>query len=297
MNLLCGITTVLPAANYREIGNISPKLIVTQIKKWKVTRMSGSYTFHHKLAKYLEEQNQTINSVSDIALGGTPVNSVFCDRMGKAYPNAKCLMTYGSTEVAPISFCPLENIVNVRGSFVGIPCRELNVKIVNLAPNYQGDVDSYSLPPGEIGEVIIQGPHVVKEYVHNPIATLASKVKDTQNKIWHRTGDSGYFDPQGNLILVGRLSDTIYIDDKKVYPLLIEGQVDEIPNIKRSALIQNKKGVFLCYDSDIKVNELLITKILSHNDLSDVSILNIPKIPLDDRHNSKINRIKLKGMV
>ncbi len=305
LNLFKGITTILPAAKYNAIGDISPKVIASQIRKWKVTRMSGSYTFNQKLVDYLVKKNETIPTIKNIVLGGTPVTKEFCEKLEQAYPNSRNVMTYGSTEVAPISFCDLRELIeqNCAGSFVGKPCESLTVSIVSLPKDisivfdHQED-EKFKVSQGELGEVIIKGPHVVQSYIENPNADKENKIPTPNGEIWHRTGDTGYFDTEGNLILTGRLNDLVNYNKKVLQTLLIESKIDSVNHVQRSALINKGKEAFLVLQLS---NSTIISKelevLLKELGLEEIEIKYVKSIPLDDRHNSKINRIKLKKMV
>jgi acyl-CoA synthetase (AMP-forming)/AMP-acid ligase II len=75
------------------------------------------------------------------------------------------------------------------------------------------------LAAGERGEVVIQGPNVIKGYENNPEANAASFTDG-----WFRTGDQGFLDPQGYLTLVGRLKELINRGGEKISPR----EIDEV---------------------------------------------------------------------
>ena len=75
------------------------------------------------------------------------------------------------------------------------------------------------LSGGERGEVVIQGPNVVREYENNPEANAKSFTKG-----WFRTGDQGYLDENGYLVLTGRLKELINRGGEKISPR----EIDEV---------------------------------------------------------------------
>lgn len=305
LNTMCGITTVLPAANFGEIGNISPELIVKQMRDKNITRSSGSYTFFNKVSTYLVEKGETIDTLKNFVIGGTPVTKEFIEKVKKAFPNAESNMTYGSTEVAPISFCPLEDLLLTKeaGSFVGKPCHNLNVKIVNFE---NCDISEQSLlenecSTGSVGEVVIKGSHVVTKYIDNPKAEKENKIASNDGLVWHRTGDAGYFDKEGNLILIGRVTDGILQNGQIIYPFTIEHTVDEQDNVDRSALVEKNGIIYLAVKTisnhrDKSVDNK-ITNVLKSKNLKSVRVKYVDSIPMDDRHNSKIDRLKLRSQL
>src|SRR5271155_3004406 len=81
------------------------------------------------------------------------------------------------------------------------------------------DVKGNHLPQGERGEVVIQGPNVVDGYENNPEANAASFTQG-----WFRTGDQGYLDADGYLVLTGRIKELINRGGEKIAPR----EIDEV---------------------------------------------------------------------
>ena len=123
---------------------------------------------------------------------------------------APVLEAYGMTE-ASHQMCsnPLPP-KDRKGGSVG-PGTGIKVGIMDAAGNL--------LAGGERGEVVIQGPNVVKEYENNPEATAKSFTNG-----WFRTGDQGYLDKDGYLVLTGRIKELINRGGEKVAPR----EIDEV---------------------------------------------------------------------
>jgi acyl-CoA synthetase (AMP-forming)/AMP-acid ligase II len=81
------------------------------------------------------------------------------------------------------------------------------------------DKEGRHLPQGEQGEVVIQGPNVIRSYENNPEANASSFVDG-----WFRTGDQGYLDPDGYLHLVARIKELINRGGEKISPR----EIDEV---------------------------------------------------------------------
>jgi acyl-CoA synthetase (AMP-forming)/AMP-acid ligase II len=304
MNLLYGVTTVLPAIDFRNVGDVNPSVIVEQMKKWKVTRTCGAFTFNSKIINYLKSNDEKIPTLKNMVLGGTPVTKSFCKKLENVYPNAECNIVYGSTEVAPISYINVNELLdsNGKGCLVGHAFDEVQIAVVDL-PEVIEEFDEreefpYVCLEDQCGEVIVKAPHVVQSYINDQKGTSANKIKSLDGEVWHRTGDTGYLDDDNRLWLVGRTSDIITTQDGIIHPYPIEMKLDELVTIRRSALVEvnNRKVLAVeCDNLDSVYQEML--KTLKSLGLSDVIIKCINKIPLDDRHNSKIDRIKLKTLV
>ena len=123
---------------------------------------------------------------------------------------APVLEAYGMTEAAhQMASNPLPPAARKPGS-VG---RGTDVQISIM------DAEGRHLPTGERGEVVIQGPNVIRGYENNPEANATSFVDG-----WFRTGDQGFLDANGYLTLTGRLKELINRGGEKISPR----EIDEV---------------------------------------------------------------------
>ena len=123
---------------------------------------------------------------------------------------APVLEAYGMTEAAhQMASNPLPPIERKPGS-VG-PGTDVRISIM--------DKDGRHLTQGEPGEVVIQGPNVIRGYENNPEANASSFVDG-----WFRTGDQGYLDADGYLHLVARIKELINRGGEKISPR----EIDEV---------------------------------------------------------------------
>ncbi|CAI1929337.1 hypothetical protein SEUBUCD646_0D04280 [Saccharomyces eubayanus] len=84
------------------------------------------------------------------------------------------------------------------------------------------------LPPGKVGEVSIRGENVTLGYANNP---KANKENFTKRENYFRTGDQGYFDPEGFLVLTGRIKELINRGGEKISPIELDGIMLSHPKI------------------------------------------------------------------
>ncbi|MFQ5409555.1 MAG: long-chain fatty acid--CoA ligase [Anaerolineales bacterium] len=106
----------------------------------------------------------------------------------------------------------------------GLPMFHTDIRVV--------DEEGGDTPPGEVGEIIIRGPHVMREYWNNPAAT-AETVRDG----WLLTGDLGKVDEEGYLYIVERKKDMIISGGENIYPAEIEGVLAAMEQIAEAAVI------------------------------------------------------------
>jgi acyl-CoA synthetase (AMP-forming)/AMP-acid ligase II len=94
------------------------------------------------------------------------------------------------------------------------------------------DDDGNELPPGEIGEIIIKGPNVMKGYWRDPEQT-ADRIRDG----WLYSNDMGYFDEDGYLYIVDRKQFMIITGGENVYPKEVEDVLYQHPAISEAAVV------------------------------------------------------------
>ena len=152
-------------------------------------------------------------------------------------------------------------------------------------------------PAGEVGEVLVSGEHVLDSYYNNEAANAALKIPRPQGGVWHRTGDCGYLDESGQLVLTGRLGDRLYWNGLwlDVYP--IERRLDRVPGIQRSALIQVRQHHYAFLEApnaDRNTLHKQIIDALTDMTCPPLTLIYLDAMPVDGRHNSKIDRPLLR---
>lgn len=302
-NMACGITTILPAMNLQQPSSVNATEIVGQIRRHAVTRMSGSPAYLLKVFKYLKESQMKLPQIRSLIAGGATVPRELCELVEEHLPNSKNYVVYGSTEVEPISFTSMKEILNSpsMGFLVGNPLPELQVRIVNDLSPHLKEFSKYGpdlYRTNEVGEVIVTGPHVVKRYLNNKKANFETKLQDPEGNIWHRTGDLAYHDEQGRIVLVGRLKDQVQSQLGPVANYLIEQRLESIPGVLRAGVLNSKKGpiTFIQASENTIASETSskVRDVLEQFYLKNSPVQWIEKMPVDHRHNWKINRELLK---
>lgn len=130
---------------------------------------------------------------------------------------------YGLSEASPVvSFNPVHG-VRKPGS-VGVPVPDVEVKIF--------DDEDHELPPGEVGEIVVRGPNVMRGYYNQPDETAVALRNG-----WLHTGDMGKTDTDGYLYIVDRRKEMLLVRGMNVYPREIEEVLYQFPKIREVAVI------------------------------------------------------------
>ncbi len=155
--------------------------------------------------------------------GGMAVQNVVSKNWEKV-TGQPILQAYGLTETSPAAIINPINFEEFTGS-IGLPISSTEVMIC--------DDDGTQLPIGDLGEICIKGPQVMKGYWEKPDET--KKVLSSDG--WLKTGDMGRMDQDGFIFIEDRKKDMILVSGFNVYPNEIEGVVAEMDDVLEVAAI------------------------------------------------------------
>lgn len=306
-NLGLGVTSVLPLFNPARPVAFNPDRIVDQITNLNITTTIGSPAFYEKLADHLLTNNIKL-SINKVYTGGAPVFPPLAEKLLRAFPGSDLEILYGCTEAEPISATKAENLLDLP-PFSGLPLGrkidEIEVEIVKPLKTCENtkhpDLNSTKVLGAEnSGEIIISGPHVLKEYIGNPESYSDTKIH-RKDKTWHRTGDLGHIDSNGTIYFFGKVKNSLTISGSCIYPLPYEKELINLSGIAFASVIQINEAVYAVIEPDkatLTPKAEIIQKAKSViKDLVPVKIVTLKKIPRDPRHHSKVNYSKLKKIL
>ncbi len=309
-NLASGMTSLIPQADLRFPGAINPAPIVRQIKKYQIHSTAASPAFLEKIADYCWQKNMCLTSWQKVFAGGAPVFPRLLEKLQRIAPNAEIVAVYGSTEAEPIAEIDYSQIT-ARDNFLmrqgyglltGKPVPEIELRIVRdqwgstISSLTQAEFEAMNLSNNEIGEIVVSGDHVLSGYLHGR-GDQETKFS-IAGKIWHRTGDAGYFDKAGQLWLMGRCAAKIIDARGTLYPFAVECAALAYPNVKRAALMEQQAKRCLILEKNDESEKIVIEEIekkLRWAGLDEIRV--IGKIPVDKRHNAKVDYPALKELI
>jgi len=308
-NLAAGMTSLIPDFDPRHPEAINPQTMLAELNKHRITSTVGSPVFYQKLANYCLAHAVKPQTLKRIFLGGAPVFPRLAKQLVQAFPETAVEIVYGSTEAEPISSILAQDLLKTEtsnGLLVGTPSESIALRIVQPT---EGAIPACSraeafeqlcLPNGEVGEICVSGKHVLTHYFNSEEAQKLNKIEVAGTTIWHRTGDAGYLDAQGQLFLMGRLKQKLVVAGVDYYLFPIENSLLELPAIELGTLIQVEETVVLVVElkKGVNLNQATLKQAIDEQlKLPQYELRIIPKIPRDPRHHSKIDYDKLKNLI
>ena len=205
------------------------------------------------------------------------------------------------TEVLPVADITLEVIEAAQsgaGVCVGTPVAGVEVAIDPLdnlgRPRHEPGASA-----GVTGEVCIRAPHVKDRYDRLWVTQHAS----AQPPGWHRSGDVGHLDGEGRLWIEGRLFHVIVGPEGPITPVGIEHAAGAIESIALAAAVgvgpkgtQQVVVVVVPHDPPRRpglAGDSLADEVRAAVDVDVAAVLAVPSLPVDRRHNSKIDRTRV----
>ena len=212
-----GTLVLLPSFHVEEVAKA--------IEKMKVTTFSGAPAMYIAINSKPNAKDFHLRSVRACMSGGSAlppaVRRKFMELTG-----GNLVEGYGLSETSPVTHVnPLVGGVVKDGS-IGPPFCETEAKIVDTENRYR------TLSAGEVGELAVKGPQVMKGY-WNQKAETEAVLEDG----WFLTGDIAKMDEDGYFYIVDRKKDMINVGGFKVYPREVEDVLFEHPGIKEAGVV------------------------------------------------------------
>jgi acyl-CoA synthetase (AMP-forming)/AMP-acid ligase II len=307
-SLAAGATALIPPGNPAKPEAIHPGRIVRAMTKRHVGTAIASPVFFEKIAGYLCAHRGG-TGLRRIFLGGAPVYAPLAKRLCSVFPETDIEIVYGSTEAEPISFVNARELTGrtpahrLPGLLAGKPCRATAVRILKILDgpitcSSEADFDSMTLSQGKIGEICVSGKHVLKEYLNCPEAQAENKIR-TGETVWHRTGDAGYVDANGDLYLMGRTKSRFTWHEKEFFPFGAEQALLEIDAIACGTVmaLDNQVVCVIEVRTGMNVRDAQVLSCCGNAGYECVESIRRMTIPRDPRHHSKIDYGELKRRI
>ncbi len=314
-----GMASIVPAINASKPITANPQRLVAAIKDYQCTNMFVSPALVERLAndQSIKQHDTRLSSINRVISAGAPARHDSLARFHKLLSlTAKLFPSYGATEALPVARIDCQELMDTReltdigsGICVGYPIDGLSVDVIGTTdqaiPYWS---DSLPLKVGKIGEIVVRGRVVSRQYHSLSTSDRLSKIK-SDDGFYHRMGDLGYFDEMGRLWMCGRKKHRVETQQGVLYSIPCERIFDTHPQVKRTALV----GVPCSYDSrycdpvlcvelagkfGISLRNKIKSDLLALGRRYEMTkaitlVLFHPSFPVDVRHNAKIFREQL----
>lgn len=307
-NLAAGMTTVIPDVDLRRPGAVDAARVFAQIERRGVTRITASPAFFERLIEHGRAQRRTLPGLCKLYTGGAPVFPRLLEALRVLAPSAQVVAVYGSTEAEPIAHCDaaqmtpgdLAAMQAGRGLLAGEVVAAVQLGVVRdrwgqprrdlTAAEFAAEL----LPAGEPGEIVVAGDHVLKGYLGG-VGDEETKFR-VEGEVWHRTGDAGRLDETGRLWLLGRCAARLDSTDSPLYPFGLECVAMTFPAVRRAAALLHQGRRLLVVEADD--DSTLVRRLQAATSWAQIDeVVTLARIPVDKRHNAKIDYPKLKELL
>jgi acyl-coenzyme A synthetase/AMP-(fatty) acid ligase/pimeloyl-ACP methyl ester carboxylesterase len=300
-----GIPSVVPDMNVTAPGSLTATALAGAAAAVEATLVFASPAALVNVMATVAELTPSLRSafqrVRLLMSAGAPIPAALLRRVSELVPNAELHTPYGMTEVLPvadISLGEIEQAGTGNGVCVGVPVAGVNVAIASL--DRAGKASGELTTDAEVvGEVCIRAPHGKDEYDK----LWATQASSSLPNGWHRSGDVGHLDDQGRLWIEGRMIHTIISPHGVVTPVGIEHAVESVAGIAQAAAVgvgpagTQQIVVVAVTEQQVRTPRLapleLADQVRAVVDIDVAAVLVVPAVPVDKRHNSKIDRTEI----
>ena len=210
-------------------GRFNADTFFDRIEQSRATYFSAVPTIYTMLCGLPPSVKPDTSSVRFAVCGAAPASVELLEEFESRY-GIPIIEGYGLSEGSCASTVnPLSG--KRKAGTVGLPLPGQTIRLVDASGN--------PVPDGEAGEVVIQGPNVMRGYLNRPEETAKTIVDG-----WLHTGDVGRFDEDGYLVLVDRAKDMIIRGGENIYPREIEAVVHGLPQIAEAAVVGRAHPIY-----------------------------------------------------
>ncbi|MCZ7551358.1 MAG: long-chain fatty acid--CoA ligase [Anaerolineales bacterium] len=196
------------------------KDVLDSIQKYKATVYPGVPTMYNAINNHPDVQAHKYNlsTIKACISGSAPLMRETKEKF-EALTGGKLVEGYGMSETPTATHCNPLFGKNPPGS-IGLPLPDIDCRIISL------DDEVTVLPPGEVGELTVRGPNIMKGYYNMPT--------ETQNALrdgWLYTGDIARMDEEGFFYIVDRKKELIKPGGYQVWPREVEEVIAQNPKV------------------------------------------------------------------
>ena len=202
----------------------NPEQALALIERERVTSFGGVPAMVWQVLESPAFNKYDLSSVNSVRYGGAPASPALVTRIRAAFPHVIPRNGYGLTEISCLLSTNSNQFYLAKPDSVGVPIAVCDIKVVAESGK--------ELPTGEVGELWVKGPNVIKGYWNNPQATAAA-ITDG----WLHTGDLARLDEEGFIYIVDRAKDMVIRGGENIYCVEVEDVLYSHPAVMDAAVL------------------------------------------------------------
>jgi long-chain acyl-CoA synthetase len=218
------VTNALTGGKIVMMRRWDPARALELIERERITTFGGVPAMVMQVLDHPDFDARDTSSVKSVSYGGAPAPPDLVRRIGAHFPTSLPSNGYGLTETSSLTAMNQGDDYVARPDSVGPPVPVVDVLVV--------DPGGEAVPTGEVGELWIRGPNVIKGYWHRPEETAATFADG-----WLHTGDIARLDDDGFIYIVDRAKDMLIRGGENVYCVEIETVLHDHPAVADAAVI------------------------------------------------------------
>jgi olefin beta-lactone synthetase len=245
-NTAMGKTTVFPDMDFTRPAKVDPPKFLAAAAHFRADQSFGSPALWNTVCRWCERNHKSLPTIRKVMSAGAPVPAHVLRRIrGVIASDGEAWTPYGATEALPVASISATTVLGetaartaqgqgvcVGNHFCGIEWRVIEITDEPLAEIGR----TREIPRGEIGELMVRGRVVTKNYFENEKADSLAKVRDGDS-VWHRMGDVGWLDEADRFWFCGRKSQRVLAAGGTLFTIPCEAIINNHPAIYRSALV------------------------------------------------------------
>ncbi|MGM7667489.1 alpha/beta fold hydrolase [Microbacterium sp. A93] len=263
------------------------------------------------------EDHTVLAGIELVLSAGAPVHPQLMREVSAIFPAARFHSPYGMTEALLLADIDGQTVLDLDerdaaedGVCVGRPVGPVRLAIAPLGTDGTASATLLEGPEasGVLGEVVVSAPHQKAGYDRLWLTDVHSKRDTLHGRQWHRTQDVGHLDADGRLWIEGRLQHVATTPDGPVAPGGPEARIDAMQSVSRSAVVgvgpRGTQAVVAVVEAapqpgtrtpraGLAPTELTAQVRRAAAPVPVAAVLVTDRVPVDIRHNSKIDRTRL----
>jgi acyl-coenzyme A synthetase/AMP-(fatty) acid ligase len=289
-----GVAVALP-----KINVLAPAKLTADNLRRALQKVNGTVLFAAPapLRNVIKHRSQ-FESVRCVMSAGAPVSDGLLVDVAASFPSASLFSPYGMTEMLIVTDGVRASASGVRGVPVGVPLPGVEVSIFPLG--CAGGSAVCPVPAGETGEIFVTGPWLSAGYDQHWMRNREARLQ-YNGREWHRTGDVGHIN--GGLFVEGRVAHVIRTEHSVLTPVPIEQSIEsQLTGVTAAAVglhvgLHQSVVAVLCDGETEGIADKEIEQKVRQMAPEVTAVFFKKRLPVDRRHNSKIDRTLLAEWV